>query len=177
MSAGARSRHDACSSADVGDVSSAGFSDTDARRLREYMLKGGFVWTDDQWGSEEWDVWTRELAKIFPPGEYPIEEITPADPIFRSQFVVTEMPQVANIGYWRRSGGDTSEQGADSAVPYFHAVRDHHGRIGFEGERSDRGRVIGHGFAAIGTGRQDALGAVPFRQHICKNCVVGTGGS
>jgi hypothetical protein len=112
----------------VGDVSSAGFSDTDAKRLREYMLKGGFVWTDDQWGSEEWEVWTRELAKIFPPAEYPIEEITPADPIFKSQFVVKEMPQVPNIGFWQRTGG-TSEQGADSAVPYFHAVRDRYGRI------------------------------------------------
>ena len=40
-----------------------------------------------------------------------------------------EMPQIPNIGYWRRSGGDTSEQGADSAVPHFYVVRDHHGRI------------------------------------------------
>ena len=39
------------------------------------------------------------------------------------------MPQIPNIGYWRRSGGDTSEQGADSAVPRFHVVRDSHGRI------------------------------------------------
>ena len=113
----------------AGDISSAGFSEADAARLREYLLKGGFLWTDDQWGSEEWEVWTRELAKVFPPNEYPIEELTPADPIFRSQFVVSEMPQIPNIGYWRSSGGDTSEQGADSAKPYFHAVRDRHGRI------------------------------------------------
>ena len=31
--------------------------------------------------------------------------------------------------YWRRSGGDTSEMQEDSAIPYFHAVRDRHGRI------------------------------------------------
>ena len=105
------------------------FSDEDAARLRAYLLKGGFLWTDDHWGSEEWDVWTRELAKVFPPDEYPIEEVTPADPIFSTQFVVKEMPQIPNIGYWRRSGGDTSEQGADSAVPHFYVVRDHHGRI------------------------------------------------
>ena len=113
----------------AGDIASAGFSETDAARLREYLLKGGFLWTDDHWGSEEWEVWTRELAKVFPPDEYPIEEVTPADPIFRTQFVVPEMLQIPNIGYWRRSGGDTSEQGADSAVPHFYVVRDHHGRI------------------------------------------------
>lgn len=113
----------------AGDVGSMGLSEADAARLREYLLKGGFLWTDDHWGSEEWEVWTQELAKVFPPDEYPIEEVTPADPIFRTQFVVPEMPQIPNIGYWRRSGGDTSEQGADSAVPRFLAVRDRHGRI------------------------------------------------
>ena len=113
----------------AGDIASAGFSATDAARLREYLLKGGFLWTDDHWGSEEWEVWTEELAKVLPPDEYPVVEITPADPIFSTQFVVKEVPQIPNIGYWRRSGGDTSEQGADSAVPHFQVVRDKHGRI------------------------------------------------
>jgi hypothetical protein len=113
----------------AGDIASAGFSEVDAARLREYLLKGGFLWTDDHWGTEEWEVWTRELAKVFDPREYPIELVTPADPIFSSQFVVKEMPQIPNIGYWRGSGGDTSEQGADSAVPHFYGVRDKHGRI------------------------------------------------
>jgi hypothetical protein len=113
----------------AGDVGSMGISASDAVRLRDYMLKGGFMWTDDMWGTEQWEVWKREIAKVFPPGEYPIEEITPADPIFQSQFVVPKMPQVPNLGYWLRSRGDTSEQGADSAIPYFHAIRDRHGRI------------------------------------------------
>jgi hypothetical protein len=110
-------------------VGSWGITDTEAVRLREYLLKGGFLWTDDHWGTEQWVVWTRELAKVFDPREFPIEEITPADPIFQTQFIVKELPQIPNIGYWRGSGGDTSEQGADSAVPHFQVVRDPHGRI------------------------------------------------
>jgi hypothetical protein len=113
----------------AGDVGSAGFSAAEATRLREYLLKGGFMWTDDMWGDEEWIIWQRELAKVLPPDEYPIEEITPADAIFQTQYVVKEMPQVPNLPYWRSSGGDTSEMGSDSPTPYFHAVRDHHGRI------------------------------------------------
>ena len=113
----------------AGDVASWGITDTEAVRLREYLLKGGFLWTDDHWGTEQWIVWTRELVKVFDPREYPIEEVTPADAIFQTQFVVKELPQIPNIGYWRRSGGDTSEQGADSAVPHFQVVRDHQGRI------------------------------------------------
>jgi hypothetical protein len=93
----------------AGDIASAGLSPADAERLREYLLKGGFLWTDDHWGTEEWEVWTRELAKVFPPDEYPIELVTPADPIFSTQVVVKQMPQIPNIGYWRGSGGDTSE--------------------------------------------------------------------
>ena len=113
----------------AGDIASAGFSATDAARLREYLLKGGFLWTDDHWGSEELEVWTSELAKVLPPDKYPLEELTATDPLFSAQFVVKEMPQIPNIGYWRRSGGDTSEQGADSAVPRFFVVRDSEGRI------------------------------------------------
>jgi hypothetical protein len=113
----------------AGDAASMDLADSDAARLREYLLKGGFLWTDDMWGSEQWATWTRELAKVLPPDEYPIVDVTPADPLFRAQFVVKEMPQIANLGYWRGSGGDTSEQGADSRVPVFRAVRDRHGRI------------------------------------------------
>jgi hypothetical protein len=113
----------------AGDIGSIGLNEADAARLREYLLKGGFLWTDDMWGDEQWEVWQAELAKALPPNEYPVEELTPADPIFRAQYLVTEMPQIPNIGYWRSSGGDTSEQGALSAKPYFHVVRDRHGRI------------------------------------------------
>lgn len=113
----------------AGDVGSIGVSPTDAKRLREYLLKGGFLWTDDMWGDEEWEAWTSELAKIFPPNEYPVEELKLSDPLFRSQFVVKEVPQVPNLPYWRRSGGDTSEMGDESREPHLHVVRDHHGRI------------------------------------------------
>ena len=112
----------------AGDVSSMGLSTEDATRLRIYLLKGGFLWTDDQWGSQQWAVWTTELAKIFDPGEFPIEDVPVSDPIFRSQFIVDHMPQIPNIQHWR-SARTTSEQGADSAVPVFSAVRDHHRRI------------------------------------------------
>jgi hypothetical protein len=112
----------------AGDIGSIGLSEPEAARLREYLLKGGFLWVDDMWGSRQWDAWTSEVAKVFHPNEFPIEDVPPSDPIFRSQFTVDAMPQIPNIGYWRRTGG-TSEQGADSAVPVFRAIRDRHGRI------------------------------------------------
>ncbi len=112
----------------AGDVGSMGLNGIEAQRLREYLLKGGFLWTDDMWGSEQWEVWTREIAKALPPDEFPIEEVKPGDAIFSAQFEVSAMPQIPNIQFWRGSRG-TSEQGADSAVPLFHVVRDKQGRI------------------------------------------------
>ena len=114
----------------AGDVGSMSLDNpADAKQLRDYLLKGGFLWTDDMWGEEEWEVWKDELAKALPPAEFPIEEITPADPVFRSQVIVSSMPQIPNYPYWNRSGGDTSEMGNESRVPHFHVVRDRHGRI------------------------------------------------
>lgn len=112
------------------DVGTIGLSAAEAEQLRLYLLKGGFLWVDDFWGTRAWEQWTRELAKVLPPAEYPIEDVPLDDPIFSSQFVVTEVPQITNIGFWRRTGGrETSERGADSREAHFRAIRDHRGRI------------------------------------------------
>jgi hypothetical protein len=113
----------------AGDVGSIGLNSVEAERLRDYLLKGGFLWTDDMWGEDQWETWVRELRKVFPADAYPIEDVPLTDPIFHAQFIVREFPQVPNIGHWRSSGGDTSERGSLSAVPVFRAIRDSHGRI------------------------------------------------
>jgi hypothetical protein len=112
------------------DVGTIGLRDDEALRLREYLLKGGFLWVDDFWGPLAWEQWSYELGKVLPPDLYPVEDIPLTDPIFRSQFVVEKVPQITNIRFWRATrGAQTSERGADSAVPHFRAVRDGRGRI------------------------------------------------
>ena len=112
------------------DVGTIGLSAAEAEHLRLYLLKGGFLWVDDFWGTAAWQQWTREMAKVLPPSEYPITDVPLDDPIFNSQFVVTKVPQITNIGFWRRSRGrETSERGADSRDAHFRAIRDARGRI------------------------------------------------
>jgi hypothetical protein len=108
---------------------SAVLNEEEALNVREYLLKGGVLWTDDSWGSYQWQHWVSELRKILPPSEYPIFDIPFDHAIFRTQFEVTEIPQIPNIGFFLRSGGRTSEQGADSAVPQFKAIADSSGRL------------------------------------------------
>jgi hypothetical protein len=112
------------------DVGTIGLSPEEAEHLRLYLLKGGFLWVDDFWGTPAWDQWSRELAKVFPPGEFVIEDIAASDPIFHTLFDVQEAPQITNIQFWRATGGaETSERGPDSARVNFRTVRDQAGRM------------------------------------------------
>jgi len=112
------------------DVGTIGLTDEEAERLRLYLLKGGFLWVDDFWGPLAWEQWTHEFSKVLPPEQFPVQDVPIDDPIFQSQFIVEKVPQITNIQFWRMTRGkETSERGADSAVPHFRAVRDDHGRI------------------------------------------------
>jgi hypothetical protein len=111
------------------EVGSAFLDDAEAARVREYVLKGGFLWVDDFWGSYAWDWWEAQIRKALPAADYPIIDLQPDHPLFHSQFVIKQTPQIASINFWAGSGGGTSERGADSAVARSRAILDAHGRI------------------------------------------------
>ena len=79
--------------------------------LRAYLKKGGFLWADDAWGSYAWDHWLEELRKILPAAEYPLVDLPINHSIFRTLFEAKRIPQIPNIGFFRGSGGQTSEHG------------------------------------------------------------------
>src|SRR5687768_5003487 len=96
------------------DVGTMGLTQPEADRLRLYLLKGGFLWVDDFWGVRAWQQWAGEIAKALPPAEFPIVDVPISDPIFSTQFVVTTVPQITNIQFWRGvQGTTTSERGEE----------------------------------------------------------------
>lgn len=97
--------------------------------LREYLDKGGFLWVDDFWGSWSWTAWENEIAKVLPPGQFPIRDLMPDHPIFRTLFEIKALPQIPSINSWRGMGGGTSELGDDSAEPHIRAITDGNGRM------------------------------------------------
>jgi hypothetical protein len=97
------------------DVGTVGFSDAEARSLREYLLKGGFLWVDDFWGSWAWAHWLDQIAYVLP--EYQAVELSLDHPIFSTYYFVEKIPQIPSIRHWRSSYGGTSERGAESARP------------------------------------------------------------
>ena len=111
------------------EVGSLFFNDEDAVQLRSYLLKGGFLWVDDFWGSYAWNVWARQIQKVLPPNEFPIVDLPVDHPIFHTMFDLEGVPQIPSINHWYRSGGGTSERGADSAQVHARAIADRNGRL------------------------------------------------
>ncbi len=110
------------------EVGGTYLDEAEVERLREYLLKGGFLWADDFWGSQAWRIWESEIRKVLSSGQYPIVELPLDHPLFRAHFVVRKVPQIPSINFWMGSGGDTSEWGADSEVPTVRAILDSKGR-------------------------------------------------
>jgi len=104
-------------------------SDEDAARLRQYLLKGGFIWADDSWGSDAWQNFEYEMTKVLPGPQYRFTDIAPPHPMYRTFFDLPRVPQIPAINYWLNSGGDTSERGADSAVVAVRGIADEQGRL------------------------------------------------
>jgi hypothetical protein len=106
----------------------AAFDDAEAAGLRNYLLKGGFLWADDFWGEYAWRFWENQLRKVLPSASYPVVDLALDHPVFHEMMSVPRIPQIPSIDFWegRRS---TSERGADSATPHVRAINDSQGRI------------------------------------------------
>lgn len=111
------------------DVGTAQFDDAEVLALRAYLEKGGYLWVDDFWGPHAWDAWVEEISKVLPPGQYPIRDLAPDHPVFRTLFEFASLPQIPSINFWRRSGGQTSERWELSEEPHFRGISDRHGRL------------------------------------------------
>jgi len=118
-----------CPFISIEDGGSASFSDEEVEALAAYLMKGGFIWVDDFWGTMAWEYWVQEISRVLPPDVYPIQDLTFDHPLFRSMFEVKKLPQIPSIQFWRRNGGETSEQGEDSAEVHFRGISDRHGRL------------------------------------------------
>jgi hypothetical protein len=139
------------------------FDQEEAARLREYLLKGGFLWSDDSWGSLAWDWWTRQIQKALPPPEYRIVDLEMDHQVFHTLFDIDEMPQTPNVGLWVNAH-QTSERGFDSPRTPARAIMDGHGRIMvFMTHNTDFGDSY----------EEESLSPDYFRNHSVKGYAIG----
>ncbi len=95
----------------------------EAAKLREYLLRGGFLMTDDFHGTYEWEVFMASMQRVFP--DRPIIELDNKDPIFHVLYDLDERFQVPGIQYFY--SGRTYEQ--DGIEPRWRGIYDDDGRL------------------------------------------------
>jgi hypothetical protein len=113
------------------DAGTARFDETELARLREYLLKGGFLFVSDYHGTFARDQFDEQISRVLPRGQFPVIDLTPPDhPLWRMMLEVTKLPQMASIQTWRRTGGGTIERWNDEgAPPDARGIADAHGRL------------------------------------------------
>jgi hypothetical protein len=97
--------------------------DTEAARLREYLLRGGFLMTDDFHGSRQWASFLESMQRVFP--DRPIVEIEETDEVMHVLYDLNEKTQIPGIAALRF--GQTYEQ--DGVQPHWRGIYDDAGRL------------------------------------------------
>jgi hypothetical protein len=99
------------------------FTEPEAKRLREYLLKGGFIMVDDFHGAADWERFMSGMLMVFP--DRPVEDLTDKDEIFHVLYDLSERFQVPGEQYV--STGRTYEK--DGYVAEWRGIRDDRGRV------------------------------------------------
>ncbi len=97
----------------------------EAERLREYLLRGGFMHADDFWGLYEFRNFQREIAKVFPDRQ--MEELPLTHEIFHTFYDVNTVMQIPNVSNACR-GGRTWEDPSDTR-PRIFGIKDDQERL------------------------------------------------
>ena len=87
----------------AGEMGDWKLTDAQAAKLREFLLRGGFLMLDDFWGEEEWDRFEESMRRVFPDRE--IVEIDDRDAIFHTIYDLDDRYQIA--GEWALARGTT----------------------------------------------------------------------
>lgn len=104
------------------EVGNWNLDDAQAARLREYLLRGGFLMVDDFHGSEQWAGFMATLRRVFPDRE--VTDLENSHALFHVLYALDERFQVPGIQMFR--SGQTWER--DGVEPRWRGVLDDKGR-------------------------------------------------
>ena len=66
------------------------FTEQQRIRLRRYLIGGGFLWADDNYGMDE--SFRREMRLLFP--QNPLAELPSGHPIYKSKYPLASLPKI-----------------------------------------------------------------------------------
>ena len=85
----------------AGEMGDWKLTDAQAKTLREYLLRGGFIYMDDFWNDDEWERFVESMTMVFPDRQ--IVEIDNNDAINHTVYDLDERYQI--LGMWSFRGG------------------------------------------------------------------------
>ncbi|HEX6996492.1 MAG TPA: DUF4159 domain-containing protein [Gammaproteobacteria bacterium] len=97
--------------------------DIEAAKLREYLLRGGFLMVDDFHGTREWRGFVESMSRVFP--DRSIVEIGEDDEVMHVLYDVDQLTQIPGVAALYR--GRTYEQ--DGYTPHWRGIYDDEGRL------------------------------------------------
>jgi hypothetical protein len=106
---------------EMGNNGGVSFSEKEMENLREYLLRGGFLFIDDFWGSYEWENFHRTFSQLFPDRE--LVQLSSDHEIFHTFYDVDGAQMIPALG----NPQNTPE--ADVAMASNWALLDDDGRV------------------------------------------------
>ena len=105
-------------------------TDAETARLREYLLRGGFLVVDDFWGPEQWEVFRRTMDRVLP--NRPIVDIDEADSAMHVLYDIGKKDRtfIPGTRHLRRGpGGTTVVEQPSGTAPAWRAIYDDKDRM------------------------------------------------
>jgi Domain of unknown function (DUF4159) len=98
-------------------------SEEQAGKLRDYLLRGGFLLCDSFFGTREWSGFVTGMRRVFP--ERTIVDLPDDHPIFHNVYDINAKHQIAN---WQALGRGEGYR-ADGDRPHWRGILDDDGRL------------------------------------------------
>jgi hypothetical protein len=76
------------------DAGTIALRPAEVETFREYLLKGGFAFVSDTWGEYAREQFDETMAQVLPRETYPIVSLPIEHPLWRTQFQLTQVPQM-----------------------------------------------------------------------------------
>ncbi len=99
-------------------------TDNQAKKLREYLLRGGFLLCDSFFGTTEWEGFVATMRRVFP-GRSMID-LPQTHPIFHT---VYDLSNKAQVGNFQAYNGRGVPYRADGDTPHWRGIVDDNGRL------------------------------------------------
>jgi hypothetical protein len=101
-----------------------GLTESEAKVLRDYLLRGGFFMADDFHGNYEWQMFEKRIRYVFP--DRPIVDIPDDDPIFHTVFDLNDRFQIPGAEHLYQGCKACSDGGVGA---HWRGIYDDKGRV------------------------------------------------